>query len=322
MKPGPKIISASRRTDIPALYAEWFINRIKAGYCLVPNPFNRKQLSRVSLVPKDVSVVVFWTRNPRPLLPYLRDLDDRGIRYYFQFTLMNNPREIDPHTPSLHASLETFRRLVEHIGPDRVIWRYDPIVLTETTNRKFHVDAFAQIASELENLTHRCVISIVDDYRKAKSRMASLSKRSGFKVGSYLPYTHEAMLMDMQKITSDRGMQLTSCAEEISLSHLGITPGKCIDDEYIRKIFGISVTNKKDRSQREACGCVVSRDIGVYDTCILGCQYCYATASFEQALCNYKDHDKEGPCIISGIEDPEQPEQHNADTPFQGGFGF
>ena len=307
MKAKPKIISASRRTDIPAFYAEWFINRVKAGYCLVPNPYNRKQVSRISLTPNDVAVIVFWTRNPRPMLPYLKELDDRGIYYYFQFTVMNNPREIDPHTPSLHTSLETFRRLVEHVGPRRVIWRYDPIVFTETTNREFHLEAFADIADQLENHTHRCVISIVDAYRKTKSRMLLLSKIPGFKVSGYQPSLHEAMLQQMQGIASVRGMELTSCAEEINLSHLEIKHGKCIDDEYIRKAFNIDVTHKKDNCQRDACGCVESRDIGVYDTCILGCRYCYATSSFDEALNNYQEHDKDAPSLINGIEDPAQP---------------
>jgi len=307
VKAEPKIISASRRTDIPALYAEWFINRVKAGYCLVPNPYNRKQVSRVSLAPNDVAVMVFWTRNPGPILPYLNELDDRGIHYYFQFTVMSNPREIDPHTPSLHAALETFRRLVDHVGPHRVIWRYDPIVFTETTNREFHLDVFANIADQLENLTHRCVVSIVDEYRKTKSRMVSLSKLPGFKVEGYQPLLHEAMFREMQGIAFERGMELTSCAEEIDLLSLGIKPGKCIDDEFIREVFDIDVTHKKDKSQREACGCVESRDIGVYDTCILGCKYCYATSSFDKALTNYKEHDIDAPSLINGIEDPVQP---------------
>jgi DNA repair photolyase len=307
VKAEPKIISSSRRTDIPAFYAGWFINRVRAGYCLTPNPYNRKQLSRISLTPNDVVVIVFWTRNPRPMFPYLKELDDRGIRYYFQFTVMNNPREIDPYTPSLQAALETFRRLAEHVGPRRVIWRYDPIIFTETTNREFHLEAFSDIADQLKNLTHRCVISIVDAYRKTKSRMLLLSKIPGFKVAGYQPSRHEAMLQQMQGIASKRGMELTSCAEEITLSHLGIKPGKCIDDEYIREVFDIDVTHKKDKRQREACGCVVSRDIGVYDTCILGCKYCYATTSFDKALHNYKEHDKNAPSLISSIEGEPSP---------------
>lgn len=303
MKAKPKIISASRRTDIPAFYAEWFINRVKAGYCLVPNPYNRKQVSRVSLVPNDIAVIVFWTRNPRPMLPHLKELDDRGIQYYFQFTVMNNSRKIDPRSPSLHASLETFQRLVDHVGPQRVIWRYDPILFTETTHREFHLEAFANIADQLENLTHRCVISIVDAYRKTKSRMVSLSNIPGFKVENYQPSLHEAMLRKMQGIASKRGIKLSSCAEETNFSRLGIKPGKCIDDEDIRSVFNIDVTHKKDKGQRAACGCVESRDIGVYDTCILGCKYCYATSSFDKALSNYKEHDKEAPSLISSIEE-------------------
>ncbi|MEN8213092.1 MAG: DUF1848 domain-containing protein [Pseudomonadota bacterium] len=298
MKAEPAIISASRRTDIPAFYAEWFINRIKAGHCLVPNPRNRKQLSRVSLAPDDVAVIVFWSRNPRPLLPHLKELDNRGIPYLFHFTLMNNPREIDPHSPSLHASLETFRWLAGHVGPHRVIWRYDPIVFTETTNSGFHLETFSAIAQQLENLAHRCVISLVDAYRKTQSRMASLSTKPGFEVEEYQPSQHEAMLLRMREIASARGMDLTSCAEEAGLSHLGISPGKCIDDAFIRELFAIDVTHSKDRSQRTACGCVQSRDIGSYDTCLLGCQYCYATSCFDRALLNYQQHDPASPALL------------------------
>jgi hypothetical protein len=133
--------------------------------------------------------------------------------------------------------------------------------------------------------------------------MVSLSKIPGFKVEGYQPSLHEAMLREMQGIASASGMEVPSCAEGIALSHLGIKPGKCIDDEYIEAVFGIDVTHRKDKGQREACGCVESRDIGVYDTCILGCQYCYATSSFDKALINYKKHDKDAPSLISIIEE-------------------
>src|SRR5512135_950390 len=127
------IISASRRTDIPAFYSRWFMNRVRAGYCTVPNPFNANQVKRISLLPEEVDVIVFWTRNPRPLFPFLKELDVRGVRYYFQFTLLDNPRSIDPKTPPAESALQTFRALSEQVGPARVIWRYDPLVLSQIT---------------------------------------------------------------------------------------------------------------------------------------------------------------------------------------------
>ena len=130
------IISASRRTDIPAFYAEWMVRRLKEGYCTVPNPFNRNQVSRISLRPEEVDAIVFWTRNPRPLMPYLDELDSRGYRYYFQFTILGYPRDIDPKSPPAATAIEVFREIAERLGPRRVIWRYDPVVLTEIPPRR------------------------------------------------------------------------------------------------------------------------------------------------------------------------------------------
>ena len=136
------IISASRRTDIPAFYSEWMLHRLKAGYCTVANPFNRNQVSRISLRPEDVDAIVFWTRNPRPLMRYIPELDSQGYRYYFQFTILGYPREIDPKSPTAAAAVQTFHELSERLGPTRVIWRYDPIVFTGLTPPAFHRENF------------------------------------------------------------------------------------------------------------------------------------------------------------------------------------
>ena len=168
------IISASRRTDIPAFYAEWLIRRLRAGYCTVPNPLNRNQVSRISLRPEDVDVIVFWTRNARPLMTYLEELDSRGYRYYFQYTIVGNPWEIDPKSPPVATAVQTFCELSEQLGPNRVIWRYDPIVFTDLTPPAFHRENFQRIAESLRNRTRRSVVSIVDMYRKTESRMKDL----------------------------------------------------------------------------------------------------------------------------------------------------
>lgn len=297
------IISASRRTDIPAFYTPWFIRRVRAGYCTVPNPFNRNQVSYVSLKPEDVDVIVFWTRNPAPLIPYLDELDARGLRYYFQYTVLDNPRALDPKSPPLPAALKTFRRLAERIGPQKVIWRYDPIVFTPHTEAEFHRDAFARIAAALRGFTQRVVISVMDRYPKAEKRLATLEAH-GFPLNEALTQTpaFEALMRDLVAIATENGMEIVSCAEDLDLTPYGVRPGKCVDDDYIRRVFGLEVTHKKDPHQREACGCVVSKDIGAYDTCLFGCQYCYATRSFDRARQQHAAHNPESPSLIGWYE--------------------
>lgn len=274
------IISASRRTDIPKFYPEWFMNRVRAGFCTFPNPFNQKQVVEVSLRPEDVDVIVFWSKDPEPLIPHLGELDQRGLRYYFQFTANGYPRFMEPNVPPLERILESFGRLSDVVSPEKMVWRYDPIVLTNVTDLRYHEAQFYRIASVLRNRTRRAVISLVDDYRGSRIRLARLSQQ-GICLKSCNPHDPGAtrLLATMAQVARDCGMEIVSCAEEVSLAEFGIGPGKCIDDEYIARIFGTRVTGKKDPSQRAACGCVQSRDIGVYGTCGHGCVYCYATSS-------------------------------------------
>lgn len=149
------IISASRRTDIPAFYAPWFLNRLGEGHVLVPNPFNPRSVSRVSLRPDAVDCIVFWTKNPAPMLPRLGELN--GFKYYFQFTLNPYGKDIERNLPSIEERIETFRKLSEMIGKERVVWRYDPILINETYDTRFHREAFARLARKLSNHTERCM---------------------------------------------------------------------------------------------------------------------------------------------------------------------
>ena len=295
------IISASRRTDIPAFYADWMMNRIRAGFCAVPNPSNRKQVSRISLLPADVEVIVFWTRNPKPLMRYLSEMDSLGLRYYFQFSILGYPREIDPKCPPLETAVQVFQKLADHIGPCRVVWRYDPIVFSAMTSADYHKRRFAEIAAELNGHTNRVVISVVDDYRKAKPRMAALEGRGagitgceGEEVGS--------LMREFASSATENGMEIMSCAEDLDLARYGIRPGKCVDDELIAEAFGFEVSDRKDPSQRKACGCIVSRDIGMYDSCLYGCPYCYATGSFERAEENHREHNPQSPSLVGWYE--------------------
>jgi hypothetical protein len=297
------IISASRRTDIPAFYAEWMVRRLKEGYCTVANPFNRNQVSRISLRPEDVDAIVFWTRNPRPLISYLDELDSRGYRYYLQFTILGYPRHIDPKSPPVATAVETFRELAERLGPRRVIWRYDPIVFTGITPPAFHEENFRRLAESLRGHTQRVVVSIVDMYRKIEKRMKTLD-------GTPAAVRHcdaddlGSLMCRLAGMAGENGMEVVSCAEEIDLQRFGILPGKCVDDRVIAEAFGIEVPGAKDPTQRKTCGCVVSRDIGMYESCLFGCRYCYATKSFEQARANFDSHNPESPSLLGWHEAP------------------
>ena len=163
------IISASRRTDIPAFYSEWFMRRIRAGFCTVPNPIRKNQVSHVSLRPEDVDVIVFWTRNPAPLIKHLGELDERGYRYYFQYTIMDNPLALDPSCPTTEKSLKTARALADRIGMEKIIWRYDPIVFASQLDAGFHKKTYERIACAMRGHTQCSVISIVDITGRSKS---------------------------------------------------------------------------------------------------------------------------------------------------------
>ena len=295
------IISASRRTDIPAFYAEWMLHRLRAGYCTVANPFNRNQVSRISLRPEDVDVIVFWTRNPRPLMRYIPELDSQGYRYYFQFTILGYPREIDPRSPSAEVAVQTFRELSEQLGPTRVIWRYDPIVFTALTPPTFHHENFQHLAESLRGYAHRSVISIVDMYRKTESRMRNLEGTPAAAQPCDAA-EFQRLMCKLAELARVNGMDIVSCAEEIDLRPFGIRPGKCVDDRVIAEAFGVKVLKRKDPTQRKTCGCVVSRDIGMYESCLCGCQYCYATKNFDQAKANFDKHDPNSPSLLGWHE--------------------
>jgi hypothetical protein len=300
------IISASRRTDIPAFYTPWFMERVRHGFVDVPNPVRPRQVSRVSLDPVDVDVIVFWTRDPRPLLPHLAELDGRGFAYYFLFTLLDYPMLLEPFTPSLEKARDGFRRLADRIGPDRVIWRYDPVIFSNLTPPAFHRETFPRLAGRLRGATRRVIVSRLDVYRKV-ARQLSLLEREEFRLLPLSP--GDDMLQDtfrcLSAAAAAQGMEIRSCAEEISLDSCGIPAGKCIDDDLIRTLFRVNVPRRKDPSQRERCRCVVSRDIGMYDTCLHGCRYCYAVADPTACLANRRRHDPHGSALLRPEAEPE-----------------
>ena len=286
------IISASRRTDIPALYPQWLVNRLKAGEVLVPNPYNRKKVSRIQLSPSTVDCIVFWTKNPEPMLPYLKEIDELGYQYYFQMTITDYGNEMEEGVPATEEAMATFILLSEKLGKERMDWRFDPILLTSRYNISYHLEKFEMMCEWLYKATSRCIISFVDSYKG--SPFLELEKEEIF-----------ALSEGISKIARKYQLPLYTCAEKIDLSLYGIQQGCCIDKEKIQRIIGYKLDLKKDMAQRRECRCVESIDIGGYDTCINGCQYCYAVNTLESAKKKYRLNDPKSPLLIGNLRGDE-----------------
>ena len=287
------IVSVSRRTDIPNYYSDWFYRRIKEGFACVRNPMNPRQVSRISLSPDVVDCIVFWTKNPEPMMDRLDELT--AYPYYFQFTLTGYGADIEPGVPhKKEKMLSVFQALSDRIGKERVIWRYDPILFTKTYTPAYHLNAFGQIAAALAGYTEKCVISFVDTYAKNKKELSSL--------GAYELEEAECMAFakKLSEAAGKNGMELASCAERIDLSACGIKHNCCIDKELIERIIGCPVKAGKDKNQRGECGCIESVDIGTYHTCRNGCRYCYANDSEERVRNNFGKYDPES-LILCGV---------------------
>ena len=289
------IISASRRTDIPALYGEWFFNRIKEGFVDVVNPFNLKQVSRISLSPKVVDCIVFWTKNAAPIIDRLDALKD--YKFYFQFTITPYDEDVEPgllHNQSKDDIIRTFQRLSKKIGRDKVIWRYDPILLSRTHSIDWHFDQFAYFLKNLAPYTNRCVISFLDLYTKTKHNTQPLGIRD-ISVDEM-----KELALGISQI-ADGKLKLQSCSEKIDLEEFGIRHGACIDKEIIEHVLGAKIDIDKDKTQRQECGCMTSIDIGQYDTCTHLCAYCYANFRPQIAVTNFRRHDPEATSLLGEI---------------------
>ena len=329
----PIIISASRSTDIPAFYAKWFFNRLAKGYCAWYNPFNQKKM----YISFDYcKVVVFWTKNPKPIIPHLHELDERGIHYYFQVTLNDYVKEgFEPCVSSVEERVETFKQLSRIVGADRVIWRFDPLIITQSLTPKMLLTKIWHIGNMLKGYTNKLVFSFVDvkAYRKVQSNLVKETpffSKSDVETAELNENQRQEVIDGLVKIRQawkDQGwnVALATCAEEFDYHSYGIEHNRCIDGELMERIFGedqelvyylhtgklpepnlfdnipplpAKSVNMKDKGQRKICGCMVSKDIGMYNTCRHLCVYCYANTSKELVIKNASKHNDESESII------------------------
>lgn len=292
------IISASRRTDIPAFFSEWFMNRIEAGYAYVRNPVNIHQISRINLTPDVVDCIVFWSKNPEPMISRLNLLNH--YMYYFQFTLNAYNKDFETNLPPLDDRILTFQSLSELIGKRRVIWRYDPIILNSQYPVNWHIDKFGYIANQLCDYTERVTISFIDLYAKNSSS----AKRQNICELSYAQ--KNAIAKSLSEIARSHNLKIDTCAEDIDLSAYNIEHARCIDDRLIAKLLDCSIDAGKDKNQRPECGCAASIDLGFYNTCRNGCIYCYANHSAAARRRNLEAYDPNSPLLCSRITESDK----------------
>ena len=288
----PVVVSASRATDIPAFYADWFFHRLEKGYVRWRNPFSGQD-SYVSF--DNTRFIVFWSKNPQPLLPYLSVLKKRRIGCYIQFTLNDYEVEgLEPNVPPLAQRIDTFRRFVDALGMGAVVWRFDPLILTDRMNIDILLEKIASIADSLAAYTEKLVFSFADIelYKKVSRNL----RQTGI---NYREWTEESMHEFTARLSTlnrrNWNFSIATCAERVDLAEYGIEHNRCIDPQLISRLASDDAilqnflyNAQTDSGQRKACGCILSKDIGAYNTCPHGCLYCYANTSPPSARANYK----------------------------------
>lgn len=307
----PIVVSASRSTDIPAFYADWFVERLKAGYVKWKNPFNGV-FSYVTF--SKARLVIFWSKNPKPLIQHIDFISEKIPNFYVQFTLNDYDKELlEPNVPSVSQRIETFIELAQKIGKEKVIWRFDPLILTETIGVDELLRKVENIGNQLKNHTEKMVFSFADIklYKKVQNNL----RKNSINYQEFNERTMNEFASSLQQLNKSWNFEIGTCAEKIPLEKYGIIHNKCVDDDLMIKLFpqdkilmdflGVRIAppnifnlkggiekkkNNKDKGQREFCGCIFSKDIGEYNTCPHLCEYCYANASKEIALANWTQH--------------------------------
>ena len=295
----PVIVSASRATDIPAFYADWFFNRLDKGYASWRNPFNGKD-SYVSFA--NTRFVVFWSKNPKPLIPYLPILQEKGIGFYIQFTLNDyDAEQLEPGVLRLAERIDTFKRIVDEYGVGSVVWRFDPLILTEKISPELLLHRISAIVEQLNGYTEKLVFSFADI--AGYSSVARNLRAAGI---NYREWDTETMSAFARRLADMRlPFRLATCAEAVDLEEFGIEHNRCIDAELMARrspddveLKSFLQRAKPDSGQRKLCGCILSKDIGAYNTCPHLCRYCYANYSPQTVMNNFRTHTNSSESII------------------------
>lgn len=286
------IVSASYRTDIPAFYGEWFVNRLRAGYARTVNPYGGPP-GRVDLTPAAVDGFVFWTRNLGPFAAGLTAVESLGIPYMVTVTATALPRPLERSVIGWETAVAQMRDVARRRGPRAVVWRYDPIVLTGLTPPDWHRRTFARLAAALRGVVDEVTVSFLEPYRKTTRNLDRAAERAGFAWTIAGEDDKRALLGDLAATAADHGMALTLCTQPALDGVAGTAPARCVDAARLSAVAGRPIA-ARTKGNRPGCLCAESRDIGAYDTCPHGCVYCYAVRNRDTALRRYQDHDPAG----------------------------
>jgi hypothetical protein len=300
------IISASYKTDIPAFYGQWLINRLEAGYCYVRNPYSGKA-RRVELTRDAVDAIVFWTKNAGPFMQRFGVVHDLGYPFHVQYTINGYPKEIEPHVVNPARSIEHAKVLTDRFGPDVVVWRYDTILISSLTPVAYHEDNFSKIAEDLSGYTNEVVISFAQTYKKTKINLDKAAVASGFKWEDPPDEIKLDLVRKLARIAATAGIQLTVCAQPEYITQ-DAKAASCIDIHRLSRIASKEISYPV-HGNRPGCACHASVDIGDYDTCPHGCVYCYAVRNQALATSRFKEHDPNSEMLIGRGEAPDDTSQ-------------
>lgn len=281
------IISASYRTDIPAFYGDWFMHRLRAGFCQVINPCGGL-IHRRSLLRQDVDGIVFWTKNIGPFLKYLPEIASRGFPFIVQHAINGYPRELERAIAPLERAMDSAARLAAVHGPRALVWRYDPIILSSLTPFSFHVDNFGRLAHALRGISDEVTISFLQAYQKTRRHLDEAAHRCGFLWHDPDLDEKRCLVQALVKIAHANDMQLSVCAQR-DLLVPGAVQAHCIDARRLSSLAATPIRASM-RGKRKGCGCFESRDIGAYDSCPHGCVYCYAVQNPAIARSRFRRH--------------------------------
>lgn len=286
------IINTGQRTDIPAFFSDWFMNRVNEGFVLVRNPYNASAVTRFTIDPKLVDLIGFCTKNPEPMLPYVKELDERGFGQFWHMTITPYGRDIEPNVPDKNKCLETFIKLSALVGVNRIAWRYDPILISQKYSADYHRRAFEKMAAALCGWTDSCVISFIDLFAKVKKNFPearSLNDAEKIELGR-----------DLIKIAENYKMKVRTCGEGNILKDYGAIVSGCITQEVYERAVGCKLLFPRFKPSRSECACYLSCDIGAYSTCAHYCRYCYANSDWRAVKENAKRHDPRSPFLVGG----------------------
>jgi hypothetical protein len=290
------IISASYKTDIPAFYGDWFLNRLRAGYCMMLNPYNRNQVSRISLLREHVDGFVFWTKNAGPFLDVLDEVHQRTFPFIVQYTINAYPRTLEFSVTDATRALKHAEVIASKYGPKSLVWHYDPIIFSSETPTERHIEAFDWLASHLEGVTDEVVISFAQIYEKTKRNMDWASKEFDFTWTDPDDQTKRNLMRELLKIARLRKMKMTVCSQPYLLEP-GVDESHCVDARRLSTLAGRDIQAHLKGARKE-CGCYESKDIGDYNTCPHGCVYCYAVQNRKLAQNRYRMHDPRGELLF------------------------